>query len=346
MKIKPNIPSKIKAFVFCLVLFLSSSIFSQDVHFSQSVASLQQNNASFSPFFDGDIQVASVYREQWGAIGVPFVSSYLIVNSKIHRLNDQFGVFGGFQYLNDRSGDAKLNVNNLNLNLGISYFLDENTFCIAIMNGLVVKQFNANNLTFPQQYDRNIGGFNESLDHGESFNSDQLNYYNLGVGLSWQRIISNNWTILTGFSIDNLTKGKESFFEESNTKKIGWGLQGEANYRWKKTISLVPYLSYYKSYSASELVFGSGLKFKTRTESNVSFIQPFAYLRSGVNRNSDAIILGSYLGIKQLSIGASYDFNISNLEIASNYQGGFELSLAYIFKGKSINKRTIPCERY
>jgi type IX secretion system PorP/SprF family membrane protein len=345
MTIKPNIPSKKRAFIICCILFLSSRVCSQDVHFSQSVASLQQNNASLSPNFEGDFQVISVYREQWGAIGVPFVSSYLAINSNIFRINDQIGLFGGLQYLNDRSGDSKLSVNDLNFNVGLSYFLGENTFSFSVMNSLVVKQFNVNGLSFPQQYDRDIGGFNELLANGEAINSDQINYYNLGVGLSWKKVLTDNWTIISGLSFDNLTQANESFFSEGNSKEMGWSIQGEAKYKWKKAMDLIPYLSYYRTQSASELLFGSGVKFRSNQESNISYIQPFGYLRAGIGRNLDAFIIGSYLGIKQFSIGASYDFNVSDLELASNYKGGFELSLVYIFKGKSIEKRAIPCER-
>ena len=35
------------------------------------------------------------------------------------------------------------------------------------------------------------------------------------------------------------------------------------------------------------------------------------------------------MGYLNYKIGLSYDVNISKLNLASNYQGGFELSLAY-----------------
>jgi hypothetical protein len=43
----------------------------------------------------------------------------------------------------------------------------------------------------------------------------------------------------------------------------------------------------------------------------------------------DAIIPQIYLGISNFSIGMSYDINVSRLNQASNYRGGFELSLRF-----------------
>jgi hypothetical protein len=50
--------------------------------------------------------------------------------------------------------------------------------------------------------------------------------------------------------------------------------------------------------------------------------------------------------VGNFDIGVSYDVNISELEVASNYQGGFELSVFYTVKERQIQKRRLPCVRY
>lgn len=346
MTIKPKIASIYKGtfLLFAQLVFLIS--FSQDVHFSQSVASLQQRNAAFSNNFEGNFQLYSIYREQWGSVGVPFKTSMLGFNVKIDPYIDRLTFFAGMNYLNDQSGDANLNVNRIALNLGATYQLESNQFTLAISNGLVSKQFNANALVFPEQYNRNTGTFDRSISNTEDLNTEKLNYWNLGAALRWNRELNPYWELNSGLSFDNLNQADESFFGTSNSQELSFGIQAEAIYKWKESISLVPYASFYRREKASETVFGAGAKFHSSKESNVSYIQPFLYTRAGVSRNLDALIIGSYIGIGKFSLGASYDFNVSNLELASNYQGAFELSLVYTGKSKSIDKRAIPCERF
>lgn len=343
---KPKIASFYKAIFLLVLQVLVLHSFSQDVHFSQSVASLQQRNAAFSNNFEGDFQIFSVYREQWGSIGVPFQSSMLGFTAKIDPFIENLKFFAGFNYLNDQSGDANLSINRIGLVLGASYQLQENNFTFAINNGLVAKQFNATALTFPEQYNRNTGRFDQNIDNQEDLINEQLSYWNIGLALRWERQFNDKWKVNLGFSTDNLNQAEESFFESGNTQELSYGIQSEAEYKWKKSMSLMPYFSTYRRQKASESVLGSGIRIHSNTNSNVNYIQPFLFSRLGVSRNIDAMIVGVHLGIKKFVLGASYDFNVSDLELASDYQGAFELSLVYTGKGKSLEKKSIPCERF
>ncbi|MBL1145663.1 MAG: PorP/SprF family type IX secretion system membrane protein [Bacteroidetes bacterium] len=341
-----NIPTWFRIIFSGILSILFLSLHSQDVHFSQSVVSIQQRNFSISNNYQGDYQIYSAYREQWGSIGVPFKSSILGFNTSVYSFDNGITFFSGIQYFNDESGDGKLTINQFNVNLAASYQLEENTFLFGVNNGIHLKQFNSKQLTFPEQYDRNTGGFNEQLASGENLNNQDLSFWSLGINMGWKRTINDKLKILSGISIDNLNKPNESFFNETNKLAMGVGIQGLAEYYLKKRMDLMPYLNYYKLGAASETVLGSGIRFKTTKESNVQYIQPFVYARAGFGRNIDALIIGTHLGIGNFDLGASYDFNISDLELASNYQGAFELSLIFVPKHQSIKKRAIPCERF
>lgn len=332
--------------IFLLVLFLSTTAYTQDVHFSQRFALDRERNPAFLNHFEGKWQAYSVYRQQWQAIGVPFTTSAINYTRNFYTPIPALIAFGGIQYTNDQSGDAKLLNNRFALNLGAAYESDFGTFVFGVSNNLENKSFNQSGLTFPAQYDRNTGGFNEQLANGENFVGEQLSFYNLNIGLRWLYTLSEKWQLNTGFSVQNLTEPQESFMGSDNTKNRGYGIQLLADHAYSERINLLPYFSYHRAQKASEAILGTALLFNTASFGAVDNIKPFLYLRTGFSRTTDAIILGSQLKLGNFQLGASYDFNISNLELASNYKGGLELTLLFKADYKKLKERRLPCVRY
>ena len=56
-----------------------------------------------------------------------------------------------------------------------------------------------------------------------------------------------------------------------------------------------------------------------------------------VYRWKDALIPVVKINTNKMSIGLSYDVNISKLAAASRYRGGFELTLSYLYLWNAIN---------
>jgi len=308
-------------------------------------ADKERNPASVHQF-EGNWQAFSVYRQQWRSIGVPFNTASFFFTKKFYTSDPALSFFGSFNYTNDQSGDGKLSINLLSLNTGASYRLGKNIFSIAVNNSYTLKSFNEGQLTFPGQYDRTIGGFNKQFSNGESFEGGNTSFFNLGLGSSWERRISNRFNLISGFSVSNLIEPSESFYELDNRKNRGYGLQFVGTYSLSEHYDLEPYLSFYRAGGASETVVGSAIILNGSSLGPVENIKPFVYLRTGPDRNSDALILGSYADWGNFQLGASYDFNLSDLEIASNYRGGFELTLAYTGKERKLDTKRIPCVRY
>jgi len=333
-------------FTFLLILCISATVIAQDVHFSQRFAQDRERNPAFLNHFDGKWQAYSIYRQQWQAIGVPFTTSAINYTRNFYTPIRSLMAFGGIQYTNDQSGDAKLLNNRLALNLGAAYKNDFGTFVFGISNNLENKSFNQSGLTFPSQYDRNTGGFNEQLANGESFVGEQLSFYNLNIGVRLEKSLNERWQLNSGFSVQNLTEPQESFMGNDNTKNRGYALQVLADHQLNSQMNLLPYFSYHRAKKASEAIVGAAVLFNTAAFGPVDNIKPFLYLRTGVSRTTDAIILGSHANLGDFQLGASYDFNISDLELASNYKGGFELTLLYKADYKKLQKRRLPCVRY
>lgn len=333
-------------FTLYLALLSSSFVYSQDVHYSQRLVLDRERNPTFFNHFDGKWQLYSAYRQQWAAVGEPFVSSTANLVRKIKTSQKGLDFFAAAGFTNDQSGDVKLDMNQLALVFGAQLQTEYGTFEAALNNQWVTKSMNLNGVTFPEQYDRSIGRFNEQLASGENLPANSLDFFNFNFGLSWEKQLDPLWRLRTGLSLSNLTEPEESFFDENNRKNRGYGLQLLGSYAGFNGKVLEPYLSYYRAKGASELVLGSALSFQMLKGDLVQSIKPFLYVRTGVDRQTDALIVGSRVELLNFDLGLSYDVNVSELELATQNRGSFELSLVYTLDYLTPKIRRLPCERY
>src|SRR6476620_9515584 len=81
----------------------------QDFTFSQFYEMPMLRNPALSGIFNGDLRVSSAYRNQWGSISVPFVTSALGVEFKlpVTKQSNSFYTLGT-QLTVDKAGDLSL----------------------------------------------------------------------------------------------------------------------------------------------------------------------------------------------------------------------------------------------
>ncbi|MAY84783.1 MAG: hypothetical protein CMP59_11690 [Flavobacteriales bacterium] len=333
-------------------LFLSTLLFvvhilpAQDVHFSQRLALNNQRNPVLRGDFEGSWRAATVYRSQWQAIGVPFESSGLWFTKRILTSNQGLDFLAGIGYQHDQSGDSKLTGDYLQLHFGGFKKIDNHKFGLGMQTGLVQKTFDPNGLTFPSQYDRSIGLFNEQLNNGEGTFGDAFSYFDLGLGVSWEMEVSKKLSVSAALSSNHLLEPVEGFFAEGQRRERTYESQLGAKIRAENDWIYQPYFTYYYSQGASEGLIGSSVTLPLEYKELISGVSPFIFFRTAPSRNTDALIIGSTVDLKNFQFGISYDFNISDLELASNYRGGFELTLVYTAPYPKAQKIRIPCVRY
>lgn len=82
-----------------------------------------------------------------------------------------------------------------------------------------------------------------------------------------------------------------------------------------------------------EILFGTLFKYVLMSGSRMTGFGTDMYLSGGVdfriNNVFDAVVPQFYIDFQSFSIGMSYDINVSGLNPASSYRGGFELSLRF-----------------
>ena len=145
------------------------------------MAADKQRNAAFTSQYDGEVQLFTVYRQQWQSIGVPYTTSAFFGTKRFYTENPGLQFYGGLFFINDESGDAKLTSNEATLNIGSSLQYGDNYFSFFVSPSFTFKTYNQNGLTFPSQYDRDIGGFNEDLSSGEAFQGESTTYFDLSI---------------------------------------------------------------------------------------------------------------------------------------------------------------------
>jgi type IX secretion system PorP/SprF family membrane protein len=339
---------KKKFFVSSLIgLLLMYQIRAQDIHFSQFYASPLNLNPSLSGVIDGNYRVAAIYRNQWSSISkdAPFVTAggSFDMNIPFEKLKDIVGA--GINLVNDKSGDGSLGMLHIALSLAYHKRLDKNGRHFigwGIQPGYVQRSIFPNDLLFPSQYDGNT--LNKDRPNGEDFGNTVIRYFDLNSGLLYSGKLSQRIGLMQGFSVYHLTRPKETFINDNSARlQNRFTVHGGLRIKVSERIYFTPNYIYQYQNKAQEINLGSAveLHFNSGRQNAVVFSM------GGWYRLNDAAIASMTIEYKRMRLGASYDFNISELKPATNLRGGFELTLIFtgVFIKQNVGPLLVPCPR-
>ena len=299
----------------------------QDLHFSQFYEAPLLRNPALAGLYEGDVRIQGIYKNQWNSISYPYQTGSINGEYKfgIGR-GDDFLTVGG-QVMYDKAGTVQLQTVHLlpMVNFHKSLSQEKSSYLsLGFMGGIVDRRLDRSKVTTNSQYDGFY--FNGALPDGESFSNGYM-YADMSVGMSLNSSLGQN--------------DQHNFFV------------GAAYHHFNKPIN-----SFYKNIShLPKFVFSAGLKLNVDEMTYVTFNGDFTFQEpfreaiagamfskrlgesEGSNftvhagsyyRYNDAIIPVIKFDVNQLSLGLSYDVNVSTLSAASKNRGGFELSLTYI----------------
>ena len=315
----------------------------QDIHFTQFEASPLTLNPAHTGHFDGDWRLMNIHRRQWAAIGVPFLTTGVGYDRPFYLYNERAS--GGVIFINDRSGDARLTVNKIYLSGAIHKKIAFHEFHWGLQVGYVNKSFSLDNFTFPSQYDRNIGQFNNQVNSQESGINNQLSYLDLNTGIIWSKAFKG-FRPEVGLALFHFNRPNESFTGAENRlpSRQVVHVGGQIDLTDKYYFS--PLFLYMAHSRATNMLTGGHLGMKWQGNPAIRGIYAGSLFRDGFRRNTDAYALIFGIQFRQVRVGASYDVNISELKTATNNQGGWEFSLIYTAPSTVLKKNAIPCDRY
>jgi type IX secretion system PorP/SprF family membrane protein len=294
-------------------------VLGQDIHFSQFQANPQSVDPSLAGTFDGTFRAVAQYRNQWQFAG-RFHTLGFAMDAPFGRSKngDFFG--GGLQVFADQAGE--LAYRSIQVQAALAYHKSlggDNNHYLAV--GF---QF---------------GGVQRSIDFSQVnafdpepvslLSNNQVQHLDYTAGLSWFKAFAPNRFVYAGWSMAHLNRPDISFREDA-------GSVLSIRHNGYVGASLPMGRSWFVQPAAVQMLQGIhrqwnlGMNLKWWLNPDQSLFQQEKALYAGLwYRWDDAVIASMRMDLQAISIGLSYDVNISTLSGASNGAGGPEVSLMY-----------------
>jgi len=327
-----------------LILILSAvwiNLEGQDIHYSQMYATPLYINPAFTGNHECDYRAGVNYREQAASFTIPF-TTYTAwgdtrFSPKFLRQRGWFGVGGHLYYDNAGDGDLK-KVQGMLFGAYSQGFNSDNSLygSLGIGLGITNRSVNVNNLIFGEQWRGNPNyDWLGPLTDPTKIESSSIFYPDFNLGLSLHHLVDERWMYEVGGSISHINTPEESFYGSGNNKV---GRKYIAHATIQRILSdrflIKPEIYFVAHEGVQETILGANMVYSA-TE-----IKLYGGLWTRIGRDIIPVMGIEY---NKFTILFSYDVNVSKQRVASNYKGGFEVSLTKKFCARRSTKRQ-PCK--
>lgn len=333
-------------YTWCLILIIivcRFACFGQDIHFTQYYATPLVFNPAATGLFDENLRLSNNYRTQWSAVGVPYQTVSVSVDAPF-RFRGKSGLGVGFMFLHDKSGGTKLTANKFMLSL--SYLLrinQKNTISLGVQGGYVNKYFTLDGITLPSQYNPETGLFDVTLPNNVTDMETSLGYVDMHAGVAYSGKFKKAEPTV-GISILHLNAPQETYCNTNSKLTPRMLLNSEVRIFAGQSWAVIPHILTTFNKKTEEMLFGALAERAIPTKAITSIF--FGASGRTSFSNFDAAMLTAGLTFYGITVGASYDINLSKLMQATNARGAFEISLIYKLKIEKKNYITLPCDRF
>ena len=322
-----------------LVGFISNA---QDIHFSQFNDSPLTLNPALSgkvPYQDIDenlVRIGGNFKNQGASVTTPYRTYSAFIDGSVGLPRMKRGQMGfGLLLYNDNAGDGSLQNSSAMFSASFTLgFNRYNTFraTLGFAVGFINRSVDFTKLVFDNQWNGVI--FDPGASSNENFASNSIFAVNFNFGGLITYEINRNLLLQAGSSLNHINKPRTSFYDSDNRINQKLIVHINAIINTVSNLSIEPAVMYSVQAKTNEIVLGTNI---TLSKKDVQLILGLWY-----RLNRDIIPLAGirYQGYK---LAISYDVNTSPLSVASNYQGGVEISLMKVFGRKN---RGIPCSGF
>ena len=321
------------------LLLFAPRAFSQDVHFSQFYNSPLTLNPALTGAIETDQRFALIHRSQWQSLGAPFRTFAFSYDTPILRgkMKGRYLGIGGNAY-SDKAGRSGFG--DTQANLSISYGMrstDDAILAFAIQGGYGQRSAVLDGLRWDAQYDGS--GFDASRPTGENIANASTSFVDFSAGVAWQQYKSKDIQWTAGASVFHLNQPSVTLFSTNDDILLRRYTVHAATRITTKRWVYLPKVYGSQQGGSREIVLGGLLHRRVGQDSRYTTDKTSSSFYIGAfYRWEDAIVPMMQIEYKRmLTIGVSYDVNISNLSDATRYRGGMELTLQYI--GAFTDKR-------
>ncbi len=317
-----------KLYLIISLMMLAPAVFAQDIHFSQFMASPMNLNPGLAGQFDGDYRLVANHRNQWRSVTKPYNTTGGSADAR--QPLDIKNLGAGISMYTDKAGDSKLNT--LQMNLAVSYLkhLSKDSLhsvSFGVQTGLTHRNINYGELSFDEQFENGI--YNPSAATGEAFARDSRTYLNLNIGATWFWKIDDRKLINAGIALHNISRPKQSFYNAPEIRlDMRWTAHATAEWPITEKLDAIPSILFLYQGPHRQFTLGGVGRYVLK---DFPGIYRAVYL-GWHGRTRDAGFVTGGVQFDNWNVGVSYDINFSQLNVASNYRGGFEISAVYIFR--------------
>jgi len=317
-----------KKIIITITILLQIVIVSQvkaqiDPHFSQYYAYPLFLNPALTGVMNGDARVNANFKDQYATVNNAYETGALSADI---RPTDRIGV--GLTVLDQSAGTAGFNYftayGSFSYNIAIS---SDGTQKInfGVQAGLINRSFDPSKLQLGDQYNP-AGGFDPTMPSNETFSTTNSTVFDAGAGIFYYDGDPNHKANpFLGFSVAHLNGPNDPFALAGENAKLPkrYIVHGGIRLKLEDAFDLTPHFIYIQQQKATEKGLGAYSEIKLANDNGL--------ILGGMYRFQDAAILNVGYHFNNYIVGASYDFNTSQLNTATAGQGGLELSISYVF---------------
>lgn len=320
----------------------------QDPHFSQFTANPVQLNPALTGFYNGDFRFTANYRSQWGSFTNAFrtfagTAEFSMFKGKLQP--DNFAV--GLTFYNDVAGTAAFGTNMLAVSFGYKKTLGynkKNSLALGVQAAMIGQSIDRQQLIFDNQYNgievdpnllsgediKGATGLKPDVNVGLLYQTAPSDFFNLYIGAAYSHILQPKLALLTNASYQ---------LEPKITGHAG------AQIDLTRVVRLLPSAAYWWQGSAKELNVGSYVMFVMDDWNDAETALSLGFWARVANVTPDALIFSARLDFQRVTMGLSYDLNLSGLKLVTQSRGAYEVSLSYVGIFTTAGKRSlmIPC---
>jgi type IX secretion system PorP/SprF family membrane protein len=315
----------------------------QDIHFSQTTRSFFQINPAFTGAFSGNIRAEINWKDQWQSINNSFrtfgTSAQFSFGKGNPRMPVSFAL--GFQAFKDVAGDVE--IGNTQAGLTFTTFVPVNRnsrISMGLQGNYGSTGLDPTKMQWGSQY--NGLNFDPALTNGSGIEFQGFSYFDLSAGVGYwytkndRNVIANApQDAKVGIAVYHLNRPNfTNALDKSNKLNMRVVVHGSAIFSTNtENLYWYPNLTVMVQGKQHEVLLGGLAKYRIKSASKVTGFNAEWSISGGLDLRItnvlDAIVPQIYLGIHHFSIGLSYDVNMSRLNQASSYRGGFELSIRF-----------------
>jgi type IX secretion system PorP/SprF family membrane protein len=329
-----------------MVLFSTSLVSAQDLHFSQFMQSpLTTNPANTGFIANADYRIGGNYKQQWAQLA-PYRTFSVWGDAQLFRDKLENGWIGvGGLLLSDVAGRGGLQSNKIYASVAYHQMIGLGSLLSVGFNaGIASKRVNPFVFTWDNQWNGKFFDANQPI--GENFVSNNTRYLDLQLGINYAYFPDENRYYNFGFSAHHVNRPSETFFNAPANKpdynaRLSPRYIGFANGSFKVNENVIvnPNIYYTNQARASELVAGGTVNYNLSSANDPSR-QIFAGL---YYRYKDAVVPMIGVQWKNIQFTFTYDATTSNnLSRFNRLRGGEEMSIIkygnYNFTSKEARK--------